>query len=145
MCVGKKNQRQNKGVGLANITKTLPVKVLKDLKAAGFIDETENSQKVVDAVKFIWGNSNYLKMQLSSFSIKRQKRLISKSGYSKVDAYIYARYKNKGYGEKIFVQQVLGELKHYYKVEPTNKIKNTIKKIRKKVYDEKRRLEIIIE
>lgn len=122
----------------------IPVAALYKLKKKGVITEpltfAERAHLVV--VEAVWGDNELLRMQLSKKTKKVRLSLIEKPSLTRLERHILTRFKkhyeNNG-GEWLQVKTVEEEVRTLYKIPLDQKLKDTVRKMRRKAKYEVRK------
>lgn len=112
----------------------IPYSVLKHINNKEGISNplTEQDVSHLSFYRYLWNDDMILKTALSKRNKKRRLAIIMTAGLSKPESYAYNRYYNTE--KRLYLKQVVDELKYYYKL-PTGIALNIARRMRAKVYN----------
>jgi len=99
----------------------------------------------LELLEKVWMRRDYLRAQLSQFSLKKRKEFLEKADLkTKWERYAFSRYRNLKEGEKISMKQLINEIEMTFNFELDHWNTKRLYQVREKVYNqrksEKRRL-----
>ena len=118
----------------------IPVKALRAMQEQGLISYPlkESDLNNLSFLSHLWGREKYLRLQLASRSMARRQQIIRAADLNKIEQYVLNRYLNLQPGQKLHYKLVADEIESYYKA-PRIVALNAIRKIRKRVYNQRQR------
>jgi len=111
----------------------IPRKALRLLQKNALLSfpPTEAEINNLSFLSHVWGKREFLKLQLACLSQKNRKKLLLTAELTKPESYVLNRYLNRN-GRRIYVRQLLDELRSYYGVPNSPDTKKLIRRMRRK-------------
>jgi hypothetical protein len=118
----------------------LPIEALAKMKKDGLLGKEIEDKEIAWFVLLgqMWGNPDYVRLQTTGWTEKQKKDLFKPKEFSKMDKYIMSRYRNTKPGDKIFMEQLVGDLELKFGIKNSITLRSKIKKLRKAIWDERR-------
>ncbi len=115
----------------------LPLKVLYRLRADGVIGDpvADVDLRGLAMIRHIWGQVWYLRCMISPLSQAYRRKIFLEPEMSRAERYALTCYLNAKSGERVFVKDIIGKVKHYLNVSLSEQ---QVAKVREVAYDIRR-------
>lgn len=115
----------------------LPLKVLYRLRTDGVIGDpvSDADLRGLAMMRHIWGQVWYIRCMISPLSQTYRRKIFLEPEMSRAERYALTCYLNAKSGERVFVKDIIGKVKHYLNVTLTD---HQVAKVREVAYDIRR-------
>jgi hypothetical protein len=115
----------------------LPLKVLYRLRTDGVIGDpvADADLRGLAMMGHIWGQVWYIRCMISPLSQAYRRKIFLEPEMSRAERYALTCYLNAKSGERVFVKDIIGKVKHYLNV---NLSEQQVAKVREVAYDIRR-------